>query len=171
VRLVDRKPEESDCMSGSKRASPAQCCVMAPTSTRPAFGLSLPQSASLVGSPPPVVDAAPQLPHRFECLPARDHCGGSDPVRGGEMVNFGVHHLPCPVAHQRQKNRGRSLHFLPSRAAPPTRRARPAHADPHPTALYRRGHGQSVPTRLQCGLPGTALTTTARALPSDSADL
>ena len=78
---------------------------------------------------------------------------------------------PCPVAHQRQKSGGRSLHFLPSRAAPPTRRARPAHAGPHPTALYHRGHGQSVPTRLQCGLPGTALTTTARALPSDSAVL
>ena len=32
-------------------------------------------------------------------LPARDHCGESDPRNGGEMVNFGVHHLPCPVAH------------------------------------------------------------------------
>ena len=29
------------------------------------------------------------------------------------MVNFGVHHLPAPVAHQRQKSGGRSHHFLP----------------------------------------------------------
>ena len=36
-------------MSGSKRASPVQCCVTAPISTRTAFGLSLPQSASLMG--------------------------------------------------------------------------------------------------------------------------
>jgi len=38
---------------------------------------------------------------------------GATPETGGEMVNFGVHHLPCPVAHQRQKSGGRSLHFLP----------------------------------------------------------
>ena len=59
----------------------------------------------------------------------------------------------------------------PSRAAPS---ARPASGDKRVrrrTALYRRGLGQSVPTCVQCEFPGTAWTTTARAAPSDSADL
>ena len=35
------------------------------------------------------------------------------------------------------------------------------------TTLYRRGFEESVPTRFQCGFPGTAWTTTARAPPSE----
>ena len=40
---------------------------------------------------------------------------------------------PCPVAHQRQKSGGRSLHFLPLPCGATTRRARRGHrgAAPH----------------------------------------
>ena len=40
-----------------------------------------------------------------------------------------------------------------------------------PTGLYPIGFGQSVPTHVQCGFPGTAWTTTARASPSESGAL
>ena len=39
------------------------------------------------------------------------------------------------------------------------------------TGLYRKGPGESVPTRVQCGFPGTAWTTTARGSPSESGAL
>ena len=51
-------------------------------------------------------------------LPARDHCGGSAPRRGGEMVNFGVHHLPLPGGAPAPKNRG----SLPPLPPPPVSR-------------------------------------------------
>ena len=35
------------------------------------------------------------------------------------------------------------------------------------TALYPRGCRESVPTHVQCGFPGKASTTTARAAPSE----
>ena len=149
VRLVDRKPEESDCMSGSKRASPVQCCVTAPTSTHPAFGLSLPQLASLVGSVPPVVDAAPQLPHRFECLPARDHCGESDPRRGGEMVDFGVHHLPLPGGAPAPKKWGSLSPPAPLQYGAPLRRAGGTPARHSLASHCRSRRGEYVPTRFQ----------------------
>ena len=171
MRLVDRKPEESDCMSGSKRASPVQCCVTASISTRTAFGLPLPHSASLVGSVPPVVDAAPPLPHRFECLPARDHCGGSDPRKGegnGDVLPATLYPAQWRTSAE---NQGRSLHHLPIPCGTTTRHARRGRGGQHRTAHYRRGLGESMPTRDQCGFPGTAWTTTARASPSDSADL
>ena len=75
--------------------------------------------------------------------------------------------LAFPVAHQRRKSRGRSLHRLPLPCGATTRRARGETRTRGRTALYRRGLGQSVPTHPQCGLPGTAWTTTARALPSE----
>ena len=70
------------------------------------------------------------------------------------MVNFGVHHLPCPVAHQRQKTGGRSLHHLPlpcgaadapceagTRGAAPHRalpqRTRGIRANPRPMRISR----------------------------------
>ena len=40
-----------------------------------------------------------------------------------------------------------------------------------PTGLYPIGFGQSVPTPVQCGFPGTAWTTTARTSPSESGAL
>ena len=40
-----------------------------------------------------------------------------------------------------------------------------------PTALFRTGFEESVPTRVQCGFPGKVSTTAARATPSDSAVL
>ena len=47
---------------------------------------------------------------------------------------------PCPVAHQRQKTRGRSLHFLPLLCGATTRRARRGHpgAAPHGALPQRR---------------------------------
>ncbi len=68
------------------------------------------------------------------------------------------------VAHQRRKTRGRSLHFLPLRCGATTRRVRRGRAGP---ALCPGGLGESVPTRFQCGFPGTSWTTTARASPSE----
>jgi len=73
------------------------------------------------------------------------------------MVNFGVHHLPCPVAHQRQKGWGRSLHFLPLQArrtgrrgdtpgAAPPRLLQPTRgirANPLPIRLSRQGADHS----------------------------
>ena len=41
----------------------------------------------------------------------------------------------------------------------------------HPTGLYPGGGGQSVPTCVHCGFPGTAWTTTARNAPSESGAL
>ena len=44
----------------------------------------------------------------------RDHCGGSDPPRGGgKWCPDPCPPLPSPVPHQRPKRGGRSLHFLP----------------------------------------------------------
>ena len=46
-----------------------------------------------------------------------DHCEGSDlPARGGKGCPSLCHALPFPVSNQRPK-KGRSLHFLPFRAA------------------------------------------------------
>ena len=106
-------------------------------------------------------------------LPARDHCGGSDPRREGEVVDFGVHHLPLPGGAPAPKKVGVALSTIPPSRAAPRRTVRGrARTGPAPHgALLRRGFGQSVPIHVQCGFPGTAWTTTARALPSDSADL
>ena len=75
---------------------------------------------------------------------------------------------PCPVAYQRQKTWGRSLHFLPLQV-----RRHGALREAADTQCRRRtglspgALGQSVPTRVQCGFPGTAWTTTARTAPSE----
>ena len=51
-------------------------------------------------------------------LPARDHCGESDlPKRGGKGPTPLPTPFPAPVAHQRRKRGGRSLHQHPSRTA------------------------------------------------------
>ena len=82
---------------------------------------------------------------------------GATPETGGEMVNFGVHHLPCPVAHQRQKSGGRSLHFLPLQARRTVRRGdrpgavpprvlqptRGIRVNPRPIRLSRQGPDHS----------------------------
>ena len=82
---------------------------------------------------------------------------GATPKNGGEMVNFGVHHLPFPVAHQRLKSGGRSLHFLPLQArravqrgatlgtAPPrlSQPTRGIRANPCPIRLSRQGPDHS----------------------------
>ncbi len=94
------------------------------------------------------------------------------PKRGGKVVDFGVHHLPLPGAAPAAKNRG----SLPPLPPPPVRRhdAPGEGADTRcrrPTGLYPIGLGKSVPTCVQCGFPGTAWTTAARASPSESGAL
>ena len=88
------------------------------------------------------------------------------------MVGFGVHHLPLPGAAPAAKKGG----SLPPLPPPPVWR----HDAPcegvdtrcrHRTGLYSIGLRQSVPTRVQCGFPGTTWTTTARASPSESGAL
>ena len=84
--------------------------------------------------------------------------------------------------------RGRAT-FPPARAAPAVkRRVAPSTSSPpvwrHDPpcegvdtrcrcrrGLYPIGFGQSVPTRVQCGFPGTTWTTTARTSPSESGAL
>jgi len=56
---------------------------------------------------------------------------------------------PCPVAHQRRKNGGRSHHFLP---LPVRRHDAPCeggHARHSLASLYRSLRAESVPTRFQ----------------------
>lgn len=89
----------------------------------------------------------PGLCHRYDGLPAKDHCGESDlPARGAKGV-------PTPVL------------LCPPPCSATTRRARRGQAGRPPTALYPKGFGESVPTHAQWGLPGTAWTTTARGCP------
>ena len=97
---------------------------------------------------------------------------GATPERGGEVVDFGVHHLPLPGAAPAAKIPG----SLPPLPPPPVRRhdAPGEGADTRcrrPTGLYPIGFGKSVPTRVHCGFPGTAWTTAARASPSESGAL
>ena len=97
---------------------------------------------------------------------------GATLKRGGEVVDFGVHHLPLPGGAPAPKIGG----SLPPIPPPPVWR----HDAPcegvdtrcrHRTGLYPIGLGQSAPTRVQCGFPGTTWTTTARASPSESGAL
>ena len=76
------------------------------------------------------------------------------PENGGEMVNFGVHHLPAPVAHQRRKNGGRSLHFLPRQARRTGRRRdTPGTAPPRVSQPTRGIRANPRPMRI----PGHSL--------------
>ncbi len=98
----------------------------------------------------------------------RDHCGESDPPRGG--LSGGPKGGPLNLLRWRisTKNRGVALTTSsPSRAAPrrgvrggDTRCRRR-------TGLYPGRLGKSVPTLVQCGFRGTTWTTTARAPPSE----
>ena len=104
-------------------------------------------------------------------LPARDHCGGSDPRRGGGDGEFW--RAPSPPA--RWRTSAEKPGVAPS-TIPPFRAARRRGGrgretrGRRPTALYRGG-GESLPTRVRYGFPGIASTTTASAAPSDSAVL
>ena len=83
--------------------------------------------------------------HRRFNLPARDHCGESDPRPGGRWWILACTISPCPVAHQRRKNGGRSLHFLPLQTR---RRARRGHAGRCPATVVAADAGnpcQPVP--------------------------
>ena len=60
----------------------------------------------------------PQAGAALDGLPARDHCGESDPKRGGKGCPDPCPPLPSPVAHQRPKG-GVAL----TTSTPPVRRA------------------------------------------------
>ena len=88
------------------------------------------------------------------------------------MVDFGVHHLPLPGGAPAPKNRG----SLSPPSPPPLRR----HDAPCEAGTPWRGaalgftpkdSGNPCQPASNAGFPGTTLTTTARAAPSDSADL
>lgn len=104
------------------------------------------------------VNAAAWLPHRLDCLPAGINVEGATPDGEGEMVRIFMRATsPCPVAHQRQKPGGRSLHFLPLPArrtgrrgdtpgAAPPRLSQPTRgirANPPPIKLSRQGPDHS----------------------------
>ena len=91
-------------------------------------------------------------------LPARDHCGGSDPRKGeGRWWILACTTSPCPVPHQRSKTGGCSLHFLPLLCGVTPRRARRGQLKPAPRyALPQRIRGiraNSLPMRI----PGHSL--------------
>ena len=65
-------------------------------------------------------------------LPAGITVVRATPKNGGGMVNFGVHHLPAPVAHQRQKSGSLSPLPPPPGAA---HRARRGHASRRPATV------------------------------------
>ncbi len=82
----------------------------------------------------------------------RDHCGESDPGKGGKGCPDPCPPLPSPVPHQRPKGGGRSHHQHPSRAA---RRDAGREGDPRGAAslrLFRSGRGKSVLSRFRCAV-------------------
>ena len=82
----------------------------------------------------------------------------------------GIWRAPSPPARWRTsaEKMGVALTTISSSRAASRRTARgEENATRHRTARYRSGFGQSAPTLVQCGFPGTAWTTTARALPSE----
>ena len=88
----------------------------------------------------------------------RDHCGGSDPPRGGgKWCPDPCPPLPSPVPHQRPKRGGRSLHFLPLSCGATTRRARRGQREAAPHyALPQRIRGIRA-NPLPMRIPGHSL--------------
>ena len=94
---------------------------------------------------------------------------GATPLKGS------VYRAPlcAPVNARRCRTSGQKRGVAPSTISPsraaPRRAVRGGdNARRRRTTLYRRGFGESVPNRVQCGFPGTDCTTTTRGLPSDS---
>ena len=105
-------------------------------------------------------------------LPAGFTVEGATPDGEGRWCEHSGAPSPLPGGASAAKKMGRSLHQHPLPCGAPTRRRAGGCGDARgrrPTALYRSGLGESVPTRVQCGFPGIASTTAARAAPSDSA--
>ncbi len=93
------------------------------------------------------------------------------PARGTRGVP-----TPVPLCPPPWRTSGQNGGALPPLPPPPVRRddAPCEGVDTRcrrPTGLYPIGFGQSVPTRVQCGFPGTSWTTTARASSSESGAL
>ena len=82
-------------------------------------------------------------------LPAGITVEGATPHRGGEMVNFGVHHLSLPGGAPAPKNGGSLPPLSPLSCGAPPRRARGGRARRSLAWLCRSGRGESVPTRVQ----------------------
>ena len=91
------------------------------------------------------------------------------PAEGeGKGVVLPVTLYPPPCRTSGKKQGVAPSTSSPSRVAPRRAVRGSGHAMPAPRWLYPRGLGESVPTRVQCGFPGTTWTTTARATPSES---
>ena len=84
-----------------------------------------------------------------------------------------AHHLPCPVAHQRRKNGGRSLHHhpLPCGAPPLARRGGDMRGGGALLRFTAEDAGNPCQPPSNADFQERASTTTARAAPSDSAVL
>ena len=102
-------------------------------------------------------------------LPAGITVVRATPKNGGGNGEFWRAPSPRPGGAPAPKIGGGAL-----TTSSPSRRSAPGEAgtrQPLPRHGWRSRCGESVPTRVQCGFPGTAWTTTARASPSDSAEL
>ena len=102
----------------------------------------------------------------------RDHCGGKRPPEGRVNRELRSETANPPRCRTSGQKRGVAPSTIPPSRAARRRAGRGGdRRGRRPTALYRRGLGESVPTRVRCGFPGIASTTAARAAPSDSAVL
>ena len=110
-----------------------------------------------------------RLPGRLDGLPAGITVEGATPDGEGRWCD----HSGAPPPPARWRTSAEKQGVAPSTNSPyrAARRVRRRTRRPRPTALFRRGLGESVPTHVQCGFPGKAHTTAARAAPSDSAVL
>ena len=109
---------------------------------------------------------------RLEAFPPGITVEGATPENEGWKDGQRPGHLSTGSWHTSgQKGGFAPSTSSPSRAAPRRAVRGGGHAGRRPTALYRGGLGESVSTHVQCGFPGTALTTAARAAPYDSAVL
>ena len=151
-----RRPWRMWSGTGSRRPMPARTC----SSAGAASWMTGPATW-----PAGVEGRRPQ--QRSMAFPPGITVEGATPDRGGK-VSGGLSTLPPARGAPAPKNPG----SLPPLPPPPVPRhdALCEAADTrcrHRTGLYPGGLGQSVPTRVQCGFPGTAWTTTARAAPSE----
>ncbi len=87
-------------------------------------------------------------------------------TRGGRVAR-GLATFPPARGAPAAKMRGSLPPLPPLSCGAPPRRARGGRARRSLASLFRSGRGESVPTRFQCGFPGTTWTTTARTPPSE----
>ena len=117
VRLIDRKPELPERNTGANRSSPAPCCVTAPISTRTTFRLLPPEAAFSCAFPPCGRCGRPGFLIGSTAFPPGISVVRATPPRRGLTVNCEVKRLTLSDGASAPKNRGRSHHQQPSRAA------------------------------------------------------